>query len=76
MFNLRFGSVMGRVTLGIRVKTGCFHFGCRFGYGFGLFGSDFGLGSVLPGLIIGVIEMTRIIRERHNSQQTAKPLPC
>jgi len=42
MSNLRFDSVMGRVTLGVRVKTDCFHFGCRFEYGFGLFGSGFG----------------------------------
>ena len=33
---------MGRVTLGVRVKTICFHFGCRFGYGFGLLGLGFG----------------------------------
>jgi len=42
MLNLGFGSVTGWVTSGVRVKTGCFHFGCRFGYGFGLFGSGFG----------------------------------
>ena len=42
MLNFGFGSVMGRVTSGVRVKIGCFQFGCRFGYGFGLFGSGFG----------------------------------
>ena len=50
MFNLRFDSVLGQVTLGVRVKIGCFHFGCRFGFEFGLFGSGFG--SVLPGLYV------------------------
>ena len=50
MFNIRFGLVMGRVISGVRVKVGCSHFGCQFGYGFGLFGSGFG--SVLPGLIM------------------------
>ena len=42
MLNLGFGSVMGRVTSSVWVKIGCFHFRCPFGYGFGLFGSDFG----------------------------------
>ena len=31
-----------------------FHFGCRFGYGFGLFGS--GVGSVLPGLVAIILQ--------------------
>jgi len=53
MSNLRFDSVMGRVTLVVRVKTDCFYFGCRFEYGFGLFGSDFG--SILPGLYVLIV---------------------
>ena len=41
---LQFGfpAVMDRFTSGVRVQIGSSHFGCRFGYGFGSFGSGFG----------------------------------
>ena len=42
MLNLRFSSIIGRVTSGVRVKGGWSHFVCQFEYGFRLFNSVFG----------------------------------
>ena len=50
MLNLGFGSVTGRVTLGVRVKIGCFISDVGSDMDSGCSVRVSGLGSVLPGL--------------------------
>jgi len=63
MLNLGFGSVTGRVTLGVRVKIGCFisDVGSDMDSGYSVRVS--GLGSVLPGLPIPFFLSSRVSKE-------------